>query len=104
MNKKEIAEPKAGADVKPQGKTAKPPADVMYLGPTISGVARHSTVFKSGSLPPKAVECISRFPVMARLFVPLKEMPSAVKAINMKKGALWEIYTQAALKFIQEER
>lgn len=104
MSKKEITEPKAEAAVNQQEKTAKASVAVMYLGPTISGVVRHSMVFKDGVLPPKVGEYIGRFPVMERLFVPLKEMPSAVKALNRKKGFLWEIYTQVSKKFIQEER
>ncbi len=104
MSKKELTEPKTEAGTKGLGKAAKLPEDVMYLGPTITGVVRHSTVFKGGVLPQKALECISRFPVMERLFVPLKDMPSAMKALNRKKGVMWEIYTQTAQKFIQEEK
>ena len=104
MSKKEIEETKEGADVKQSGKTVKQPADVMYMGPTIAGVARHSTVFKGGILPQKAEECISIFPPMKRLFVPLKKMPDIVKELNKKKGVLWEVYMQVSKKFIKEER
>ena len=42
-------------------------ANLMYIGPTISGVARYSTVFKEGVLPDRLKECVKEFPAMAKL-------------------------------------
>lgn len=74
---------------------------VMYLGPTLTGIVRHGTVFKDGVLPEKAKECIKEFPLMERLFVPVHKMPEAVKEIRKKQGALGVVYEQTAQKFIR---
>lgn len=74
-------------------------ASLMYLGPTITGVVRHSTNFKNGALPEKVRECINQFPVMQKLFVPLVEMPAAIKELNKEQSALKTIYHQVAKKF-----
>lgn len=71
----------------------------MYLGPTIPGVARHSTVFKNGVLPKKVEECIKELPVMQRLFIPLSQLPEAMKEMNNSKSVLCRIYRQTAQKF-----
>lgn len=73
--------------------------DVMYLGPTIVGVARHSTTFKGGVLPQKLEECVKQFPIMEKLFVSLDEMPSAIKELNKEQSSLRTIYNQTAKKF-----
>ena len=72
----------------------------IYLGPTISGVVKYSTIFKDGVLPEKVNECIKQLPVMERLFVSLDELPEATKELNKKQSMLCTIYTQTADKFI----
>lgn len=74
-------------------------ASLMYLGPTITGVVRHSTNFKNGALPQKVRECIDQFPVMQKLFVPVTEMPAVIKELNKEQSALKTIYYQVAKKF-----
>lgn len=74
-------------------------SSLMYLGPTITGVVRHSTNFKNGALPQKVRECIDQFPVMQKLFVPLAEMPATIKELNKEQSALKTIYHQVAKKF-----
>lgn len=78
---------------------AKTQETLMYLGPTITGVVRHSTVFKNGVLPTKVQECIEQFPVMKKLFVPMEEIPKAVKEINKEQSALSTIWSQVAKKY-----
>ena len=78
---------------------AKEQASLMYLGPTITGVVRHSTNFKNGALPEKVRECIAQFPVMQKLFVPLEEMPAAIRELSKEQSALKTIYSQVAKKF-----
>ena len=56
--------------------------NLMYLGPTITGVVRHSTVFKDGVLPQKVKECVEQLPMMKKLFVGLNEIPATVKELN----------------------
>ena len=74
-------------------------ANLMYLGPTIVGVIRHSTIFKGGVLPEKAKECVDQFPMMRKLFVPIEELPRAVKELRKEQSALGTIYSQTAKKF-----
>ena len=99
-NKKEISVPEARDDLAPEvgsdaaeGKQQSREA-VMYLGPTIVGVIRHSTVFKEGILPEKVQECIKQLPMMERLFVPIGDIPEAVKEINKNQSVLRTIYVQ----------
>lgn len=73
--------------------------NLMYLGPTITGVVRHSTIFKEGILPKKVTECVEQFPMMKKLFVPLSEMPKAVKELKKEQSVLGTIYAQTANKF-----
>lgn len=78
---------------------AKQKGNVVYLGPTISGVIKHSTVFLDGILPEKVQECVSNFPMMRRLFVSTGEMAAAVREISKQQSALGAIYAQTAQKF-----
>lgn len=74
--------------------------DTMYLGPSIVGVIRHSTVFKNGVLPQKAQECVAKFPTMEKLFVPLSGVPEAVKELNKTQSVLQTVYTLVKNEFI----
>lgn len=74
--------------------------DLMYLGPTITGVVRHSTVFKDGVLTAKAQDCVDKFPMMGKLFVPIGDMPEAVKEIRKDQSVLHTVYVQVADKFV----
>lgn len=73
--------------------------NLMYLGPTITGVIRHSTIFKDGVLPEKVSECVGQFPIMKKLFVTMEELPRAVKELKKEQSALGTIYSQTAKKF-----
>ena len=73
--------------------------NVIYLGPTIVGVVRHSTVFKGGVLPKKVEECVNELPIMKKLFVTLEDMPKATIELNKEQSALGTIYTQTKNKF-----
>lgn len=76
----------------------KPKEDKMYLGPTIVGVVRHSTVFKNGVLPAKVEDCVKKFPAMQKLFVTMKELPAASMELRKKQSALGAIYAQVVEK------
>lgn len=73
--------------------------NLMYLGPTITGVVRHSTVFKDGVLPQKVNECVEQLPIMKKLFVTMEELPKASKELKKEQSALKTIYSQVAKKF-----
>ena len=74
-------------------------SNLMYLGPTITGVVRHSTIFKDGILPQKVKECVEELPMMEKLFVAIDDIPKAVKELKKEQSALGAIYTQTANKF-----
>lgn len=79
----------------------KEPACLVYVGPTIPGVIRRSTVFKKGVLPKKAQDCVSEFPMMGRLFVETGKLPYAAKELNKKQSVLGEIYSQVEQRFVR---
>lgn len=83
-----------------QEQTVRKKADLMYLGPNIVGVVRHSTVFKNGNLPEKVNKYIKEFPIMEKLFVPIADMPKAVIELNKSQSVLRTVYTQVAEKFV----
>lgn len=72
----------------------------MYLGPTIVGVIRHSTVFKEGVLPEKVQECVKQLPMMEKLFVSIGDIPEAVKEINKNESVFRTIYVQVTNNFV----
>lgn len=106
-NKKEISVPEVkddlslevGSDTVAEEKQKSREA-VMYLGPTIVGVIRHSTVFKEGVLPEKVQECVKRLPMMEKLFVSIGNIPEAVKEINKNQSVLRTIYVQVTNNFV----
>lgn len=79
--------------------SAKTQGNLMYLGPTIVGVIRHSTIYKNGVLPQKVKECVEQFPAMNKLFVSMKDISWAVKELKKEQSALGTIYSQTAKKF-----
>ena len=79
--------------------TVKKQSNLMYLGPTITGVVRQSTIFKNGVLPKKLNECVEQFPAMRKLFVSMEELPAVTKELNKEQSALGTIYSQVAKKF-----
>ncbi len=81
-------------EVKPEKKE-----NLVYLGPTITGVARHSDVFEDGVLPERTQKCVADFPMMERLFVKISEMPDAVKELRKEQSVLSTIYKQTANKY-----
>lgn len=88
-------------EVKATTKTVKAvkQTNLMYLGPTITGVVRHSTVFKDGVLPEKVKDCIKTLPMMEKLFVDVDKISAAIKELNKEQSVLGTIYTQVANKF-----
>ena len=79
--------------------TAKKQGNLMYLGPTITGVVRHSTIFKNGVLPQKLNKCVEEFPAMKRLLVSMEDISKATKELVKEQSALATIYAQTDKKF-----
>lgn len=73
--------------------------NLMYLGPTIVGVVRHSVVFKDGVFPGKVKDCIKELPMMEKLFVEVDKIPEAIKELNKQQSTLGTIYAQVKKKF-----
>lgn len=72
--------------------------NLMYLGPSITGVIRHAEVY-AGGIPEAAKACVSQLPVMERLFVSLDDAADAVKELRKEESALGAIYAQVEQNF-----
>lgn len=94
MNKAKEASEAAAAPAKGKKK-----GDLMYLGPTVAGAARHGTVFRNGILPKGAQECIAELPMAERLFVEVEKAPDAVKELRKSQSALGTVYAQVEAHF-----
>lgn len=70
--------------------------NLMYIGPTIPNLIRHGIVYADGKLPQKIEDAIASYKPMRQLFVTIDEIPSAVKEIKLKTGALAIIYKNVA--------
>lgn len=100
--KNEAVEVVKAAEVKaeaPAEKKREKKGNLVYLGPTITGVVRHSDVFEGGVLPERTQKCVAEFPMMERLFVQINEMPEAVKELRKEQSVLSTIYKQTANKY-----
>lgn len=85
----------------PKPAPAKKTGNLMYIGPTIQGTMKHSTVYKDGKLPTNAKKLVETFPPMERLLVPLQDIPKALKELNKEHSALRTIADLVAQKFIR---
>lgn len=75
------------------------PENVVYLGPTIKGVAKYSTCYERGVLPQKVQDCIRELPMMKRLFVPVSGIVAATKELSKGQSVLNTIYSETDKKF-----
>lgn len=71
----------------------KAPDPVMYVGPTLMGVAIYGTVYTD--IPEAAKAAKEKAPLFLNLFIPIKEYGSAETQMRKKKGYIWEAYKQA---------
>jgi hypothetical protein len=68
--------------------------NVVYVGPTIAGVATHNTVFNNG-LPQSLNEAIAKEPAFKNLLVPISKLASTLSDISNKSGAAYVFYQKA---------
>ena len=106
MSRRKTAEPDKESPKKVAKKTNEvvetPEEELMYIGPTIVGAVRQSTVFKEGVLPEAVLACVQEFPAMRRLFVPLDGLAEAM--IQLKKNSvLSDIYSQTEKIFTRRK-
>lgn len=66
---------------------------VMYVGPTMLGIAIYGTVYSA--IPDAAVKAKEKAPLFLNLFIPIKEYGSAESQMRKEKGYIWEAYKQA---------
>lgn len=68
---------------------------VVYVGPTIIGVATRNTTYNGIPEPiAKAAES-GEAPYLLSLCVPVKELANALAQINRKEGYIWTFYNKA---------
>ena len=80
-------------------KKSEGPGNLMYLGPSLIGIIRHSTVFKDGVLPDKVKKCCDEYPPMKKLFIPLDGIAAASKELGKEQSVLGAICTQVSKRF-----
>lgn len=86
----------------PEEKTASAKkGSLIYMGPTIAGTVRHSTVFKDGILPERTKKCVEEMPVMEKLFVEVDRLPEAVRELHKEQSVLRVVYEQVRQRFLR---
>ena len=76
------------------------PESVVYVGPSILGVAYHNTVYNNG-LPQELQAAIEKEPAFKNLIVPISQLSSVGSDIANKRGAAY-IFYEKALKYKEE--
>ena len=66
---------------------------LMYVGPTIPGIAIQNTVYEP--IPEAAMEAAKGLPVFLDLFIPIMKYPDAELQIRKKTGRLYSAFTKA---------
>lgn len=69
------------------------PEKLMYVGPTIPGLAIQNTVYTE--IPKAAAEAFKKEPQMRNLFVPILRYPAAEKSMRKGKGIIFRAYNKA---------
>lgn len=77
--------------------------NLMYVGSTIPGIVRHSTVFADGVFTPSIDKCIEEYPPMAKLFVGIADIPDALKKVTIEHTPLYVINKEAVNKFTRRK-
>lgn len=85
-----------------QAKAATKPETVVYIGPSILGVANHNTVYNNG-LPQELQDAIEKEPAFKNLLVPISQLAAAGNDIANKRGAAYTFY-EKAMQYKQEIR
>ncbi len=67
--------------------------NVIYVGPTILGVATRNTTYDQ--IPATIMAAAETAPYLASLCVPASVLPEALRQIRAKEGAYWTFYNMA---------
>lgn len=70
------------------------PEKVIYMGPTIRGVAVQGTVFEGG-IPPELEEAGTQARAVMALVIPVKDLPKANRELAIEGSALDVLYKKA---------
>ena len=73
-----------------ENKAQKP---LMYVGPTIPGIAIQNTVYEP--IPGAAKDAAKELPVFLDLFIPIMKYPDAERQIRKKSGRLYSAFVKA---------
>lgn len=64
---------------------------VVYVGPTVPGVANQNTFYTNG-IPAPLAEAIAKNPSMDGLVIPLDQLPDAMKKLRGGYGHIYRLY------------
>lgn len=99
-NSKKTAAPESTA-AKVKATPVKEPDPVMYVGPTLKGVAIFSTVYNR--IPDAAKEAAKKAPLFLNLFIPVREYGKADEQLRAHKGYIYVAYEEAWEKLRKKE-
>jgi len=69
---------------------------IVYVGPTIVGVANRNTVYDD--TPPEALQAaIQSAPFLGNLVVPISDLSNAMTQIRNRSGAVYTMYKKALI-------
>lgn len=66
---------------------------VVYVGPTITGVATRNTVYED--LPEALKKAIQADPYLGGLCVPIPRLSGAMEQIDRQQGTIYTLYSKA---------
>lgn len=72
-------------------KTEQTAGTVVYVGPTVPGVANQNTFYSNG-IPTPLTEAIAKNPAMGGLVIPLDQLPDAMKKLRGGCGHIYRLY------------
>lgn len=73
--------------------TLKDMETVVYVGPTIAGIASHGTIYNNG-LPEGLKKAIEKEPVFRGLVVPTANLAKAINDLQTKSGVTHTLYNK----------
>jgi len=75
------------------GKPVQQKEPVVYIGPDFKNIISKNTILRNG-IPPEIIEKSRTAPAIMKLFIPLKDLPEAVKSIA-QGGVYKQLYNNA---------
>lgn len=83
----------AEATTKEKAKEKVAATEVMYVGPTVPGIAIQNTVYTA--IPDGALAAAETLPVIKNLFIQITDYPKAQRMLREKKGYIYSAYEKA---------